>query len=167
MKNTRAPRETPLPPCLLLGSSRNSRMSQRSGGVFPVSLGSGVFYRNSTDIMGRCSDFSEGGDGNNGGSLKPLSYLVMGNSEESTYIPEDNNFEFDGPLTQLTLRFDKLCRACGATKLTSDFYKIVDYAKLGMTTYPSARCKPCHNARTAENQRVRRQAQKLLSRSEA
>src|SRR5688572_3803805 len=110
MENTRAPQETPLPPCLLLGSSRNSRMSQRSGGVSYASLGSEMFYRNAADIIGpcRCQD-REGPDSD----LRetPTQYNA------SPITVGDDHFEFDGPLTQLTLRFDKRCLACGELKL--------------------------------------------------
>jgi hypothetical protein len=54
------------------------------------------------------------------------------------------------------MRLSKLCRACGVPKPTSDFYTINDYAAIGMKSYPSARCKPCHNALRTHNRRERR-----------
>ena len=165
MENKRAPQETPLPPCLLLGSSRNSRTSQRSGGVSSGALKPEMFYRSATDIIGSCAQIPEG-RGLRGGN--PLCDLVVERIGETPtpynarhFDPCDDNYEFDGPLKQLSFRFEKLCRACGVTKPVSDFYTINDCAAIGRNRYPSARCKPCHNERTAENQRVRRASQKL------
>lgn len=151
--NTEARVESPVPSALLIGSSRNSLMSAAGSGDSSCVSKSGMFYRNSTDIIGPCCcEHQETPDSSV--RFSPTRY------NPPSLTVSDDNFEFDGPLKQLYLQFDKLCRACGATKLTSDFYVIRDYAKLGMTSYPSARCKPCHNSRTAENQRARRAFQK-------
>lgn len=61
----------------------------------------------------------------------------------------------------LFLKRDKLCRACDTVKPVGEFYTVTDYTALGVTTYPSARCKPCHNKRTAYNQRLRRRTRKV------
>ena len=140
---------------LLIGSSRNSLKSAAGSGDSSRALKSEMFYRNATDIIGPCfCSCQENPD--SAVRETPTQYNAP------TLTVGDDNFEFDGYLKQLYFRFDKLCRACGDTKLVSDFYTIKDYSSLGMTSYPAARCKPCHNSRTAENQRVRRRAQKLL-----
>lgn len=147
--------ESSVPVSLLIGSSRNSLKSDDGSGdssCVPFSE-SEMFYRNQTDIIGRCAHGCDADSRLGETPRTPGAYSLI--------LRDDDHFEFDGSLKQLYFRFDKLCRACGQTKLTEDFYQIRDYSKLGMTTYPAARCKPCHNERTAENQRERRAAQKI------
>src|SRR5688500_8032954 len=111
--------ETSVPGSLLIGSSRNSLMSDAGAGVSSRDLKSEMFYRNTTDIIGGCGRGGRGGPDSLVGEI-PTQY------NWPTFTVGDDNFEFDGPLKQLSFRFEKLCRACGVEKLIGEFYRIHD-----------------------------------------
>lgn len=77
--------------------------------------------------------------------------------EGSPIIRSDNGRSI--PIEHIKTKF---CRACGVTKLTSDFYTIRDYGSQRLLIYPSARCKPCHNESCRKNQAIRRAKRRTL-----
>lgn len=57
---------------------------------------------------------------------------------------------------------NKSCLICRKFKPLSDFYTINDEGARGRVSYPSSYCKPCHSAKCAANQRIRRAKNKEL-----
>jgi len=52
---------------------------------------------------------------------------------------------------------EKRCPTCGITKPVSEFYRVRDWsASFKNYWYPAAYCKPCYNARTIRNSKIRR-----------
>lgn len=69
-------------------------------------------------------------------------------------LPLDNNV-LEGKKKPY-LFISKLCKACGEFKKLWHFYRVKDRCANHLDSgywYPSARCKPCHNALRVENRR--------------
>jgi hypothetical protein len=87
-------------------------------------------------------------------ALETEDYLIETRSDNVREIPVDpyNILE----QRSLWVKPDKLCRACETVKPVSDFYAVPDYSAVGITTYPSARCKPCHNRSRGASRKIQR-----------
>lgn len=154
MKNIpeRTSREVPLPSSLLLGSSRNSRKSHGSGGTsrgVQEVLSSGTI-RTLSDVGPEKNFEPKVQDG-----LDPLPYQAyLGLLPRST------------PRGIPYMRKSKLCGACGVEKPVEKFYRVHDEHSTSRDYwYPSARCKPCHNALRTVNRRAKKFCFPLLSRT--
>ena len=139
----RTSREVPLPSCLLLGSSRNSRKSHGSGGI-----SRGVQERLSSGTRRTLSDV---------GPEKNFEHEVQSGLDPLPYHAYLGMLPRSTPRGIPYMRASKLCGACGVEKPVGKFYRVHDVHSTSRDYwYPSARCKPCHNALRSENRRAKK-----------